>query len=45
MDLTRLTDKDDIESYLTTFERAYEIDASTNWLHSSLARLKRPMLL
>ena len=31
VDLTRLTDKDDVESYLTTFERmmtAYEIDAS-----------------
>ena len=39
--LTRLTDKDDIESHLTTFERmmqAYEIDAS-RWTYKLAPQL------
>ena len=41
MALTRLTDKDDIESYLTTFERmmtAYEVDAA-RWVYKLAPQL------
>ena len=42
--LVRLTEKDDIETYFTTFERvmkAYEIDKFSSWLHTLVVRLSK----